>query len=349
KGFAERPRKYSTSQIMGIVPKMRPFGFTNGFQYFDARMVDSDARLTLDILFDAMDAGLTAANYLEFTSVNRRTGNDLYEIEAEDADLKKKVTIRAKWIVNTTGVWADSVNEKLGVDPPFRHLFSKGIHLVINKIETGGRALTCLSKDGRVFFVIPWGEVTLIGTTDTPFTDPPGRVISDQADIDYLRSECEAKFELTLGDSDILNTKAGLRPLLRPAKMKQEDFLALARSHKVWSDPKARVSCLWGGKYTSCFSMAEEIAATIHLQPSGTLIPEVPLATAALDPNLGMLSGELDEAALRAACLQELVVTTEDLLRRRTNIGLKIARKGQGKSDENRKFLEKLDGVLRKP
>ena len=93
--------------------------------------------------------------------------------------------------------------------------------------------------------------------------------------------------------------------------------------------------------------MAGEIAATLNFQPSNKPLAEFRLAEHVLDPHLGLLRGEIDPAALGAACQQELVVRTEDLLRRRTNIGLKIANRGQGKNDENREFLEKLNGILR--
>jgi hypothetical protein len=176
--------------------------------------------------------------------------------------------VRAQWIVNATGVWVDAVNERLGVEPPHRICFSKGAHLILPRIETRDKALTCVAKDGRIFFVIPWGEVTLVGTTDTPHEAPPCRVRADAADIEYLRSECEAKFNLKLDDADILNTKAGLRPLVRPKNMNKADFLDLARSHKVWADESARMSALWGGKYTDAFAMARELADTVTVAPS---------------------------------------------------------------------------------
>ncbi len=344
--YAERPRRFSTASIVGAVPTFRPVGFTNGFQYFDAHMADSDARLALDFLFDAMDAGLTAANYLELREAKRV--EDVHQVDFTDSVSGDGIQVRAKWIVNTTGIWADEVNERLGVETPHRHLFSKGIHLIIPRIETGERALTCLSKEGRVFFVVPWGAVTLVGTTDTPFEQGAQRVKPDATDIEYLRAECEAKFNLKLGVGDILNTKAGLRPLLRPAKNvdDRKNFLALARDHKVWSDSQSRLTCLWGGKYTNCFSMGEEIAATIPFAPSHTPTNEIPAIEPTHNVDTQLWDSDVAEETLRQAMQCELVVKPEDFLRRRTNIAMKIANGGRGKNGEHAEKIARIERIL---
>lgn len=346
RGFGGTPRFHSSRGIVRQVPRLNPQGFHGGFNYFDARMIESDARLALDILFDAMAAGLTAANYVEFKS-HQVNAAGLHEIEAEDLQKKASLTVRARWIVNCTGVWTDNVNEQLNVRPPYRHLFSKGIHLIIPKVETSGHALTCLSKDGRVFFVIPWGEVTLIGTTDTPFDQPAGRVTADASDIEYLRSECERKFGLQLSDRDILNTKAGLRPLLKPANLKNEDFLSLARSHKVWRSREKRITAVWGGKYTSCFSMGREIADTIEITPPLHDRHYLPAhsanQTAILREAFMEMSGP---ERLAEACQRELVVTPEDFLRRRTNIALQVPNQGRGWDNEHAPLINRLESIL---
>ncbi len=345
-GYAERPRRHSMREISAVVPSLQTETVHGGLQYFDARMIESDARLTLDVLFDAMDAGLVAVNYVEMLESRRKSDQDLHEISARDGVTGNNFSIRAKWIVNTTGVWVDQVNERLGVNPPHRHLFSKGIHIVLKNIPTSGRALTCLSKDRRIFFVVPWGEATLIGTTDTPFDGPPQRVRADAEDVEYLRAECEAKFKMKLETREILNTKAGLRPLLRPAKMGTEDFLALARDHKVWFDLKAGVTALWGGKYTSAFSMGEEIAGTIPFAPSSS-----PLAQIAVTSDQNRLNDEIffsnaPEAGLIESCRREMVVTLKDLLRRRTNLALKIANGGWGMDRCNEGALTRLADIV---
>lgn len=341
RGFDARPHRLTTRDIERLIPRISTESFSGGVEYSEGRMLTSDARLTLDLLFDSMGAGLTAVNYVSLRDVNWRNDQSCFEVHAEDSVRKSPLAIRAKWIVNTTGIWADAVNKILGIDPPYRHLYSKGVHLVLPRIETSGRALTCLAKDGRIFFVIPWDKATLVGTTDTPFDAPPTRVHADREDIEYLRGECEAKFDLKIGDEDVLNTKAGLRPLVRPPNLRGEDFLSLARSHKVWSDERARITILWGGKYTNCFSMAEEIADQVGVPPSGK-------RRLVLGSQNGRVSDEIvwgsgaDGDALAHACRSELVVKLEDLLRRRTNIGLKVARSGWGVGGENEPQLRKL-------
>lgn len=346
RGFGGAPRRYNNEAIRRTIPAMRDGNFNGGFEYADARMVRSDARLVIDLLLDTVASGLTAVNYLAFEDVRWNDAAQSHEVTARDEPGGGKVSIRARWIVNTTGVWVDQVNEQLGVKPPYELLYSKGIHLIIPRIETGGKALTCLAKDGRPFFVIPWGDVTLVGTTDTPFAGPPQRVNADKGDIAYLRSECETKFNLTLTDSDILNTKAGLRPLLRPKSMKGEDFLSLARSHKVWSEPSARVTALWGGKYTDAFPMAREIAGQIAIPASGQARPILMREWIPPIDEAQFVSGSISFDALATASKRELVVKLEDLLRRRTNIGLKVASEGRGIEGECAPTLKRISEAI---
>ncbi len=359
--YDKPPRWLSEERICRTVPLLRAEGFEAGMEYSEAQMAQSDARLSLDLLFDAMDAGLVAVNHLEMTDV-RRGANGEHEIEFENkvgrvssqgepgqnvgASGGAKLTARARWVVNSTGVWVDAVNEQLGVEPPHHLIFSKGAHLVVPRIETSGKALTCLARDGRIFFVIPWGDTTLVGTTDTPVDGPPRRVHANAEDVDYLLGECRAKFNLDLGPGDVLNTKAGLRPLVRPRKMKGQDFLTLARSHKIWSDSRAGMTALWGGKFTDSMRMAEEIADTVGFAPGGSGRPPK-----ACDPQIDADSRQLlaegtREDWIEQACRAELVVELEDLLRRRTNIGLHVGHGGWGPDKENRPALTRLAAII---
>lgn len=337
--FGWPPLYRPVGSIETSVPALRTESITGGIEYTDARMVRSDARLVLDVLFDAVDAGLTAANYVRFEGARRSGRHAEFEIQATDDAAERGFTIRAQWIVNTTGVWVDEINQRLEVQSPHSLCFSKGIHLVLPRIETSEKALTCMAADGRIFFVVPWGSATLVGTTDTPHEAPPCRVHAERGDIDYLRAECEAKFRMTVGEADILNTKAGLRPLVRPKRMKNSNFLELSRDHKVWADARARVSALWGGKYTDAFAMGRELADSITLPPSldaGHIAPRPPAAL----PDSSSFDCPPDSTpALAEACTREFVVRLEDLLRRRTNIGLKVANRGWGRNAEYENIL----------
>ncbi len=332
----------SVGSVERDVPGLVTDSVTGALEYTDARMMTSDARLVLDLLFDAVDTGLTAVNYVEFKAARHTGRHAEFEVEVKDTADQREFGIRAHWIVNTTGVWVDEVNERLGVKPPHSLCFSKGIHLVLPRIETREKALTCMAKDGRIFFVIPWGEATLVGTTDTPHEDRPDRVRADRGDIEYLRRECESKFRMKVEDQDILNTKAGLRPLVRPKHMGGKDFLELSREHKVWSDHTARVSALWGGKYTDAFEMARELADTVIRHPTqeSGQIPALP--PGGMPSTEGYLQREFTGPPLREACSREFVVRLEDLMRRRTNIGLKVAKSGWGHNDEHTATLTTL-------
>lgn len=368
RGYDAPPRRLTRDGIAALVPALKPEGFRGGFEYSDARMIDSDARLTLDLLFDAMDAGLTACNYLELTDIGDGDATGARRLTFADAAPalvgdKNKVEVRARWVVNACGVWADEVNARFGLNPPHRHVFSKGIHITIPPVETGGRALTLLDRERRPFFVIPWGAATLVGTTDTAFDGPPRRVYAEPDEINFLRRELESRFRLTVTDEMILGTKAGLRPLVAPARRGmsktggREDFLALARGHKIWSDPRAAFTAAWGGKYTSCFAMAREIADTIRVRPSGEprrVAATFPAARLTDDVLAGEASAAGENAsdadaarALAHACRLEMVVALEDILRRRTNLSLKVANNGRGAHHEHDAALQRIEEAIR--
>lgn len=346
RGFGRPPAYRSNRDIAGLAPALRLDEVRGGLEYFDARMLVSDARLVLDVLFDAVDAGLTAVNYIEFHSVRRTRRRSEFEVDARDPITDRLLSIRAQWIVNATGVWVDEVNRRLEVQAPHSLCFSKGVHLVIPRIETHQKALTCVARDGRIFFVIPWGGVTLVGTTDTPHEEAPRRVLANSEDMEYLRVECESKFQLRVGERDILNTKAGLRPLVRPPNMKTQNFLELARSHKVWADTSARVSALWGGKYTDAFALGRELADTVAIAPTQEA-GQIPIRPVSAFPEPDTLpTGGAPDDSLGEACSRELVVRMEDLLRRRTNIGLKVANSGWGAENEHAPALQRIAAAI---
>lgn len=344
--FGLPPALVSRRSISRKAPKMQLDGVNGGIEYTDARMVRSDARLVLDLLFDAVDCGLSAANYVSLEGVRRTHHLGAFEVDAFDRIAGAPVSINANWIVNTTGAWVDEVNEILGVTPPHEILFSKGIHLLVPRIETGERTLACRGEDGRIFFVIPWGNTTLVGTTDTPLGGPPRRVRADAEDIDYLRTELDRKFAITLDDRDILNTKAGLRPLLKPTNGGDHDFLELARGHKVWADSKARVSALWGGKFTDAFTMAREVAATVEIAPSLEMGDLSKIDPVPYPSEKDYSDAEAPWNGLADSCNREMVARIEDLLRRRTNIGLKVANHAWGFDLEHEPQIRRIAEVL---
>jgi glycerol-3-phosphate dehydrogenase len=131
--------------------------------------------------------------------------------------------------------------------------------LIVSRKDLNGALLLLHPADGRVFFVIPWMEKTLVGTTDTITDESPDSLSVTPAEIDYLLEGYNRYFTTTLQSSDVLGTFAGLRPLMRSGRGKPS---SLSREYRIVQSPSGLISVA-GGKYTTYRRMAEVITDTI--------------------------------------------------------------------------------------
>jgi glycerol-3-phosphate dehydrogenase len=168
----------------------------------------------------------------------------------------KTYSAAGKIVVNATGHWADLLWQQFQIKSPAALRKTRGIHLVVKKLT--GQALVLFAKsDGRLFFLIPWGEFSLIGTTDTDYRGDPDNVYASAADVEYLVMET-ARYFPGFDQSRILYTIAGLRPLVC-----QENISASAtsRAHRIVDHAKEGISGLisvLGGKITAQRGIAQE-------------------------------------------------------------------------------------------
>src|SRR5207248_11490164 len=138
-------------------------------------------------------------------------------LDVEPGASASPVKVRARITVNATGPWSDAVRALVGEAPVLRP--TKGVHLVVDAARLAPRhAIVMLARrDHRVMFAIPWGDRTVIGTTDTDYTGDPDHVHATADDVDYLLETANHYFPTArLGPKDVLATWAGLRPLIAP-------------------------------------------------------------------------------------------------------------------------------------
>ncbi len=241
---------------LALEPSLSPAGLVAAAVYADA--VTRDARLVLAVVRKAADAGALVANHARVTDLIREEGgvSGARILDGETGTLR---TVRARAIVNATGVW---VNELQGERARLRLRPTKGIHVLVPRERVGNRdAVTLPTHDGRVIFVLPWGELALIGTTDTLHRGEKDAVEATPEDVEYLLSGVNEGFpraRLTRGD--IVATYAGLRPLIDSGERRESD---ISREHKIIVDPDGLVSVA-GGKLTTGRAMATEILWTIE-------------------------------------------------------------------------------------
>ncbi len=257
-----------------------------GYLYHDAHT--DDARLTLAVLRTAAERfGAAIINRCSVEAIvhdpdGRARGARATAIQ-EPATAGcgstdgRQIEIRARVVVNATGVWADEVQALDGRDhsPALRP--AKGIHITVRRFRIGNEVALVIPGpgDGRTIFVIPWGESTYVGTTDT---DHPGGIeepLADPVDVDYLIAAINGALDLTftggpLGRADVLGVWAGLRPLVGTVgtSAKTAD---LSRRHRVTIASDGLVT-IAGGKLTTYRRMAADTvdAAVALLAPAGS-------------------------------------------------------------------------------
>jgi glycerol-3-phosphate dehydrogenase len=217
-----------------------------------------DARLVLETLRSAAEAGAAAANYVEVVGVESDPAG--LRATLEDRAGGGQLTVRARSVVNASGPWFDRVRGLLDSAAAPIMQMTRGIHLVVPAAKLPVRHSVVLrSPDGRSTFVVPRGEAVYIGTTDTHYTGPaeePGVTAEDAA---YLLESVRATFEEAPSASDIVATWSGVRPLLsQPGKSPSE----ISRRDEIMTGPGPVVGVA-GGKLTTYRRMAERVAAEV--------------------------------------------------------------------------------------
>ena len=259
-GFTKIPRLLFKRGIHREESVINTQNAAGGFEYSDAYLHDNDSRFVFQFVRSAMDRGCIAANYVE--SLGARRDGDLWITQARDVIDGKTLEIRSKVLINAAGPFVDEHNQRTGERTEHHHLFSKGIHLIVPRITPNRRILAFFADDGRLFFVIPMGARTCIGTTDTRVESPVTEVTEEdrQFVLDNINKRLNLQRPLTR--ADIIAERCGVRPLVVKAKAdgNVRDWMQLSRKHEIDVDrAKAHLS-IFGGKLTDCVNVGNEVA-----------------------------------------------------------------------------------------
>jgi glycerol-3-phosphate dehydrogenase len=251
-----RHRMLGKRALLKAEPMLRERGLVGGARYFDAQM--DDARLTLATVRDAERRGAAVASYVRATALDR-SGGRVGGAELEDVVSGERALVRASMVVNATGPWVDHLRrmEDPGAAPLLR--LTKGVHVMVRRDRIGHHdAITLTSAvDGRVMFVLPWGDLSYIGTTDTDTDEPPEAVRATDDDIRYLLRSANAMFpNAHLVGEDVLATWAGLRPLL--ADPSKRSTASVSREHAILVGSGGMLT-IAGGKLTTHREMAAQL------------------------------------------------------------------------------------------
>ena len=249
-----RHRMLGKQRVLKAEPHLRSRGLKGGGRYFDAQC--DDARLTLANARSAHQHGALVANYVVVDAFEPADGR-IRRVRVTDRVTGASYTIRAKVVVNATGPWSDMLRAKDGTAEPMLRR-TKGVHVAVPRARVGNNEALALTSpiDGRVMFIIPWGELSYIGTTDTDDAVDPDLARATAEDVVYLLRSANAFFpEARLNHDDVVSTWAGIRPML--AQPDATDPSAVSREHRILESESGIIS-LVGGKLTTYRAMAEE-------------------------------------------------------------------------------------------
>jgi glycerol-3-phosphate dehydrogenase len=270
--FTRAPRRLPKATIAREEPIIDLGASDGGFEYSDAYLHDNDARFVFKFIRGALDYGCIAANYVESIGSTRADAG-VWVTRARDVVGGAELTIRSRVLLNATGPYVDAMNERVGMKTAHRHVFSKGIHLIVDRLTPNRRVLTFFADDGRLFFVIPMGPRTCIGTTDTRVESPVAHVTDE--DRRFVLDNINKRLRLPepLEEKDVIAERCGVRPLAVAVESggKVADWMQLSRKHVVEVDVAARHVSIFGGKLTDCLNVGEEIAA--HVRALGVALP----------------------------------------------------------------------------
>ena len=270
-------RWLSPKQVRRVEPALKDRGLTGAALYWDAQT--DDARLVLATMRSAARAGALVANYAEVTSL--LTPEALVRgAVVRDVLSGETRTVRALVVVNAGGPWVDALRRMDDPAAPPLLRPTKGAHVAVPRRRIGHeRAITLFSPiDGRVMFVLPWGDLSYVGTTDTDADAAPDSLRVTADDVTYLLRSANAAFpDAHLAPNDVVSVWVGLRPLLR-----QDAATApsqVSREHRVVESAQGLIT-IAGGKLTTYRVMARDVAdrvaARLHELDGRPIAPRPP-------------------------------------------------------------------------
>ncbi|MGG1661134.1 glycerol-3-phosphate dehydrogenase/oxidase [Brevibacillus sp. NRS-1366] len=257
----ERRKMMNKREALQLEPLLKSEGLKGAGYYYEYRT--DDARSTIDIMKTAWQHGASIVNYAQLTGFIYKEKR-VAGVHVVDRITNESFDLYAKQIVNAAGPWVDEVRKVDGSLLGKRLFLTKGVHLVVAKDRLPIRQSAYFdTPDGRMIFVIPRGNVTYIGTTDTAYQLKMDQLRTTEEDRDYLLRAVNAMFPgVGLRVQDVCSHWAGVRPLLyQEGKGPSE----LSRKDEIIISPSGLIT-IAGGKLTGFRKMAEKVVNLVTSQ-----------------------------------------------------------------------------------
>jgi glycerol-3-phosphate dehydrogenase len=249
-------KHFNRKTTMKMEPNMKLEGLRGADQYYDCQIWFTE-RLCLENVVSAVDNKAVALNHAKVNGI-LKDGNTVKGVTVQDTFTGKEYDVQSRIVVNAAGHWMDAICGMMYGKPKQMVRRTKGVHLLTPRLSNNALVLYAKS-DGRLWFVIPAGKYSLVGTTDTDYKGDLEAVYAEKTDVEYLMKEVQRVFP-NLQSKDIYYTYAGLRSLPDSGNEKPGN---VSRAHKTidhekLDEVKGFISVL-GGKITGARGISEEI------------------------------------------------------------------------------------------
>lgn len=335
----------SRKQTLEVMPGVKSKGLQGGVLYHDGQFDDS--RLAINLVQTIIEKGGCAVNYCKVTGLLKNNNGEIIGAVVEDKESNAGYEVKAKAVVNATGVFVDDILRMDNAAAPKSICVSQGVHLVLDKkfYPSSHALMIPETSDGRVLFAVPWHDKVVIGTTDTPVDEASLEPQALEKEISFILETASGYLTEVPARKDVLSVFAGLRPLAAP-KQGEQKTKEISRSHKIIVSASNLFTIL-GGKWTTFRKMGEDMVNKIehhfrweHRKPSSASLhihgytekvnwsdplyfygSDSQLLTNSMNGTAGKWisdSLKIHKVQVRWAVEHEMARTVEDVLSRRT-------------------------------
>ncbi len=341
------------SEALRHLPTALPDGLKGGVKYWDGQF--DDARLALALARTAAAHGALLVNYCPARALLHAEGR-VAGLVCEDAETGQRYEVRAKCVVNATGVWVDGLRAQDGeaTGHPAKPMVapSQGVHIVVDRefLPSDHALMVPKTADGRVLFAVPWLGKLILGTTDSPRQDLAREPLALREEVAFILGESARYLRRAPQATDVRSIWVGLRPLVKPQDEDGGNTKSISREHTVAVSRSGLVT-VTGGKWTTYRAMAEDVLQKCfdeHILPSrpAGVTNQLPVvgaprggvqhrlsdaqglhsygteadAVQSLPGASTVLADGLTEAMVRFAARHEYARTVEDVLARRARV-----------------------------
>jgi glycerol-3-phosphate dehydrogenase len=247
-------QRLSRAETLRLLPTVEPSGLLGGVRYFDAQF--DDARLAIHLAQTVFDLEGCAVNYVKVTQLIKDHGR-VKGVVAQDQETGEQHELRARVVINATGVFSDAVRRL--DEPRIKPVVaaSQGAHVVVPRAFLPGDSAIMVphTPDGRVLFAVPWQDRVILGTTDAPVDTLTLEPKPMAWEIEFILANAARFLTHDPQPDDVLSAFAGLRPLVKAGNTR--NTAKLSRDHTLLISASGLVT-LTGGKWTTYRKMAED-------------------------------------------------------------------------------------------